>query len=100
MAKKRSGSLARDKRRGKNVKHTPDSEIDFSDIPNSTDGELARARRVGRPSTGNAKQLIAVRISPKLLMQLRKLAAKKRKPYQTLMHELLENAVAVRKRAA
>ena len=76
----------------------PDSEIDFSDIPDSTDEELSRARRVGRPSTGNAKQLIAVRISPELLARLRKLAAKKGKPYQTLMHELLEDAV--KKKAA
>ena len=93
MAKKRSVSSARGRLRGKSAKHMPDRDIDFSDIPESTEEELARARRVGRPSTGNAKLLIAVRISPKLLMRLRKLAAKKRKPYQTLMHELLEDAV-------
>ena len=68
----------------------PDNKIDFSDVPNSTDAELRRAKRVGRPSTGNAKQLIAVRIAPKLLAELRKLARKKGRPYQTLMHELLE----------
>lgn len=74
----------------------PDSRIDFSDIPESTDAELKRARRVGRPvgrpKTGNAKQLIAIRISPRLLAQLRRLAAKQSKPYQTLIHELLEKA--------
>jgi predicted DNA binding CopG/RHH family protein len=70
----------------------PDSQIDFSDIPASTDEELRRARRVGRPRTGNAKQLIAIRISPKLLARLRRLAAKQDKPYQTLIHELLERA--------
>ena len=70
----------------------PDSRIDFSDIPDSTDAELKRARRVGRPKTGNAKQLIAIRISPRLLAQLRRLAAKQSKPYQTLIHELLEKA--------
>jgi hypothetical protein len=42
----------------------PDSRIDFSDIPESTDAELKRARRVGRPKTGDAKQLIAIRIAP------------------------------------
>lgn len=68
----------------------PDSRIDFSDIPESTDAELKRARRVGRPKTGNAKQLIAIRISPRLLAQLRSLAAKQAKPYQTFIHELLE----------
>jgi len=70
----------------------PDNQIDFSDIPDSTDEELRRARRVGRPKTGNAKQLIAIRIAPRLLAQLRRLAAKQSKPYQTLIHELLERA--------
>jgi predicted DNA binding CopG/RHH family protein len=70
----------------------PDSRIDFSDVPESTDAELKRARRVGRPKTGSAKQLIAIRISPRLLAQLRRLAARQSKPYQTLIHELLERA--------
>ncbi len=47
---------------------------------------------MGRPKTGDAKQLIAIRISPRLLAQLRRLAAKQSKPYQTLIHELLEKA--------
>lgn len=79
--------------RTKSAKHTQDGRIDFSDIPNSTDSELARAVRVGRPPTGNAKQLIAVRIAPSLLAKLRSLAKKQHKPYQTLLHELLEEAV-------
>ncbi|HJT20034.1 MAG TPA: BrnA antitoxin family protein [Nitrospira sp.] len=76
------------------VKHMPDSQIDFSDIPESTDEELKRARRVGRPSSGLAKQLIAIRLSPRLLDRLRKMAAKQGKPYQTLIHELLEKAAS------
>ena len=72
----------------------PDSRIDFSDIPESTDAELKRARRVGRPTTGNAKQLIAIRISPRLLAQIRRRAAKLSKPYQTLIHEILVQATA------
>ena len=75
----------------------PDSRIDFSDVPESTEAELKRARRVGRPKSGHAKQLIAIRISPRLLTQLRRLAARQAKPYQTLIHELLEEAA---KRAA
>ncbi len=67
----------------------PDSKLDFSDIPESTSAELRRARRVGRPASGNAKQLIAIRIAPQLLRQLRRMAAKQSKPYQTLIHELL-----------
>ncbi len=70
----------------------PDSRLDLSDIPEATDEQLRRARRVGRPVTGNAKQLIAIRIAPQLLAQLRRLAAKQSKPYQTLIHELLERA--------
>ena len=76
----------------------PDSQLNLSDIPEATDEQLRGARRVGRPVTGNAKQLIAIRISPRLLAQLRRLAAKQSKPYQTLIHELLERAA--RKRAA
>jgi len=94
MAKKRSGSSVRGRQAAVNVKHIPDSQIEFSDIPESTEDELRRARRVGRPSSGMAKQLIAIRISPKLLSQLRKMAAKQGKPYQTLIHELLERAAS------
>ena len=71
----------------------PDNRLDLSDIPEATDAQLRRARRAGRPVTGNAKQLIAIRIAPRLLFQLRRLAAKQSKPYQTFIHELLERAV-------
>ena len=96
MARKRFASSARAKPAAKSGKRTLDSSVDFSDIPESTDAELRRARRVGRPTTGNAKQLIAIRIAPRLLTQLRRLAAKQSKPYQTLIHELLERAAAKR----
>lgn len=92
MASKRFASSARARQVAGSARHIPDSKIDFSDIPESTEAELKRARRVGRPTTGNAKQLIAIRISPRLLAQLRRLAAKQSKPYQTLIHELLERA--------
>lgn len=72
----------------------PDSRIDFSDIPESTDAELRRARRVGRPRTGRAKKLIAIRIAPSLLAQIRRLAAKQSKPYQTLIQEMLQRATS------
>ncbi len=74
----------------RNVKHMLDKNIDFSDIPESTDQELKNAKRVGRPRSGNPKQLIALRIDPRLLSKLKKLALKKEKPYQTFIHELLE----------
>ena len=94
MASKQSASLAHGKRARKSEKHMPDSRIDFSDIPESTDAELQRARRVGRPRTGQAKQLIAIRISPRLLTQIRRRAARRAMPYQTLIHEMLEKAAA------
>ena len=72
----------------------PDSQIDFSDIPEASDEALRHMRRVGRPASGMAKQLIAIRLSPKLLNQLRKMAAKQGKPYQSLIHELLEKAAS------
>ena len=72
----------------------PDSKIDFSDIPEATDEDLKRMRRVGRPSSGMAKQLIAIRLSPMLLSQLRKMADAQGKPYQSLIHELLEKAAS------
>jgi predicted DNA binding CopG/RHH family protein len=72
----------------------PDSRIDFSDIPETTDAELGRARRVGRPKTGRAKRLIAIRISPSLLAELRRQAAKQSMPYQALIHDLLEKAMS------
>jgi uncharacterized protein (DUF4415 family) len=93
MAKKRSASSARGRRVAKSGRPIPDSQIDFSDIPESTDEELSRARRVGRPKTGRPqRQLIALRIDPVLLKKLRDLAAKRDKPYQTFIHELLERA--------
>jgi uncharacterized protein (DUF4415 family) len=96
MGPKRYASSAQGRQAAKNARHIPDSRLNFSDISESTDEELRRARRVGRsvgrPKTGRAKQLIAIRIDPNLLSQLRRLAAKQDKPYQTLIHELLERA--------
>jgi predicted DNA binding CopG/RHH family protein len=94
MKRKRSGSSVRGQRVDGNVKPIPDSQIDFSDIPESTAEELQRARRVGRPASGMAKHLIAIRLSPRLLHQLRTMAAKQGKPYQSLIHELLEKAAS------
>jgi len=97
MAKRRSVSSVHAKLPAKSASPMADRHIDFSDIPESSDEELRRARRVGRPTTGRAKQLIAIRLDPRLLAELRQLAARQHKPYQTLVHELLEAAV---KRAA
>jgi predicted DNA binding CopG/RHH family protein len=93
MTRKSSASSPRVKPRAKSVKYIPDSQLDLTDIPEATDEQLRRARRVGRPTTGTAKHLIAIHISPNVLWKLRRLAAKQSKPYQTYIHELLERAV-------
>jgi predicted DNA binding CopG/RHH family protein len=98
MAKKRIESSVRAGRVHGSAGRTKGRRIDFSDIPETSAEELKRAHRVGRPVTGKAKRLIAIRISPRLLAELRRLAAKEDKPYQTLIHELLEGAA--KKRAA
>ena len=93
MATKRSALSARGKHQEKKGRHMPDKEINFSDIPELTSEQLLGARRVGRPRTGSAKQLIALRVAPNLLQRLKKLAKSKGLPYQRLMHEMLERAV-------
>jgi predicted DNA binding CopG/RHH family protein len=92
VATKRSGSSAPGKHPAKKGRHMPDRKIDFSDIPELSDQQLRHARRVGRPPTGRAKQLIALRVSPDLLARLKRMARRKKMPYQTLMHVLLEKA--------
>jgi len=93
MAKKLLGLSARGKRTRKSGRLTADHDIDYSDIPESTDEELKRARRVGRPKSDKApRQLIAIRIDPGLLHTLRKMAADHKMPYQSYIHRILEKA--------
>lgn len=87
-----------DKLAEKREMHIPDADLDFSDIPKSTNKELRKAKRLGRPRGVNNKQLIAIRIDPTLLNNIRKMAEKEHKNYQTLIHEILEKAY--RKKAA
>ena len=54
MKKKRSVLSVPGRRAARNVKHMPDSQIDFPDIPEATDAQLKRMRRVGRPVSGMA----------------------------------------------
>src|SRR5580765_4833338 len=106
---KTSVSSPRGKRAAANVRptprHRPDAEIDFSDMPELTPAQLRAGRRVsdlpaltpaqlrgmrrGRPLDGDyAKQMIAIRLAPALLAQLRDEAKRRGMGYQTLMHEL------------
>ena len=77
-------------------RHRPDSEIDFSDIPELTQHQLKQGRRVGRPTHGRAaKQLIAIRLDPDLIAALRKRAAIEKVGYQILIQNILTKALLV-----
>jgi len=87
---KRSASSAHERRAAKKGRPTPAEKIDFSDIPELTDEQLARTRRVGRPPLGrSARELIAIRVDPDVLRALRVEATRSGIGYQTLIHELL-----------
>jgi uncharacterized protein (DUF4415 family) len=89
---KRSASSARGARTRKNARRTP--PIDYSDIPALSDGELAKMRRIGRPTLGDvARQLIAIRLDPHVLEALRKEAERRGIGYQTLINDVLARHV-------
>ena len=86
---KRSGSSARGERVAANVRRTR-RKIDFSDIPESSPEQLKAMRRVGRPPLGEEpRQLIAIRVDPGVLEQLRKEARRRGVGYQTLINDVL-----------
>jgi uncharacterized protein (DUF4415 family) len=88
--KKSRGSSARGVRAKKNEKNMKSKKINFSDIPELSDKQLSRMRRVGRPTVGDEpRKLIAIRLDPKVLGWLRKTAEKKGLPYQSLVNEIL-----------
>jgi uncharacterized protein (DUF4415 family) len=91
---KRSVSSARGARAAKNERRTPKRKIDFSDIPEASDEQLRAMRRVGRPPIGErARQLIAIRIDPDVLRELRKEATRRKEGYQTLVNRVLAEYV-------
>ena len=95
---KRSASSAHGRRAAKKGQRTRVEKIDFSDVPELTDDQLARATRVGRPPLGrSARELIAIRVDPDVLRSLRVEATRAGIGYQTLIHRLL--AAHVRRRA-
>ncbi len=88
--KKRSDSSVRGWRIAKKKSVTKKQKIDYSDIPPLSDEQLASMRRVGRPPLGDEpRQLIAIRLDPKVLRWLRAVAAKRHVPYQSLINDLL-----------
>ena len=91
---KRSGSSARGERAGRKERRTRTRKIDFSDIPEASTEQLRAMRRVGRPPIGkHARQLIAIRLDPKVISEFRKEAKRRNVGYQTLIHEVLAKHV-------
>ncbi len=88
---KRSGSSRRDAPVAKNGARTKRSRtIDYSDMPELSDDQLASMRRIGRPTLGDApRRSIAIRLDTKLLEQFRKAAKRRGIGYQTLISEVL-----------
>ena len=71
----------------------PKRKIDFSDIPELSDGQLARMRRVGRPTIGRSPRApISLRVDPDVLARLKTRAAKQGVPYQSLINDILARA--------
>jgi uncharacterized protein (DUF4415 family) len=92
--KKRSGSSAQGSRAAKKGSATARRKIDFSDIPEMTDKQLASMRRVGRPPVGERpRKAISIRLDERVLEWLRLTAARKEQPYQSLINEILEKAM-------
>lgn len=88
--KKSRASSARGERAAKKEGDTRQKKIDFSDIPELSDVQLSRMRRVGRPTVGDEpRKLIAIRLDAKVLGWLRRTAEKKGLPYQSLVNEIL-----------
>ena len=86
---KRSVSSARGARAAGSAPRTS-RKIDFSDLPESSAGQLERMRRVGRPPLGDAaRQLIAIRVDPAVLARFRREARRRGIGYQTLINEVL-----------
>src|SRR5262245_45981940 len=90
MAKRRSASSRRGGRTAKSGARTP--AIDYSDLPPSTDEQLAAMRRVGRPRLPviEKREAISIRLHPQVLHRFKEAAKARNVGYQTLINEVLE----------
>ncbi len=72
----------------------PKRKIDFSDIPELSDEQLTRMRRVGRPPVGRVPRApISLRVDPDVLARLKSRAKKRGVPYQSLINDILARAM-------
>ncbi len=91
MKKKSPASSAHGARAARNGRTTRRRRIDFSDIPELSAEQLGAMRRLGRPPRGEQpRKLISIRLDHKVLAWVKALAARKDRPYQTLISEILE----------
>ena len=91
---KRSESSAHGERVARKERRTRTRKIDFSDIPEASTEQLRAMRRVGRPPIGKqARQLIAIRLDPRVIDEFRKEAKRRNLGYQTLINEVLAKHV-------
>jgi len=71
-----------------------DSEINYSDIPELTDGQLSKFKRRGRPVMSESPRIaISIRVEAKTLERLKKRAKSLRVGYQSLINQILKRAV-------
>ena len=91
---KRSELSAHGERVGRKERRTRPRKIDFSDIPETSTEQLHAMRRVGRPPISKqARQLIAIRLDPRVIDEFRKEAKRRNLGYQTLINEVLAKHV-------
>lgn len=71
-----------------------DSDIDYSDIPIFSSGQIAQFRKVGRPVVGETpRKAISIRIEEGVLKKLKAKAKKQGVAYQSLINDILKKAV-------
>ena len=91
---KRSQSSVHGVRVGGKERRTRTRKSDFSDISELSTEQLRAMRRVGRPPIGKqARQLIAIRLDPRVIDEFRKEAKRRNLGYQTLINEVLAKHV-------
>lgn len=83
-------SSALDRQVARKEKNTKQRRIDFSDIPELSERQLASMRRVGRPLLGEQpRKLIAIRLDPKVLKWVKGAATRRGQPYQSFINDIL-----------
>jgi len=71
-----------------------DSEIDYSDIPQFSDGQLSKFKRRGRPVIGDSPRMaISIRIEENVLKKLKLKAKQSGIAYQSLINDILKKAI-------